>query len=431
MYGAIFGDIIGSRFEFDRGGKTKDFELFTNKCNWTDDTVMTVAVMEALMNAGKDADVDTIKKECIKSMQKWGQRYPYAGYGSRFIYWVHSPNPEPYGSYGNGSAMRVSAAGWIYDTVERTREVARATAEVSHNHPEGIKGAECTAAVMFMARTGASKEEIKEYVIKEFGYDVSRSVDELRPLHEHVESCQDSLPKALASFFEGDSYEEVVRNAVSLGGDTDTLGAIAGAMADAMYGVPVGIIAQGINRMEIDMINTVSAFKAFVVGDEYLNLLYEDNKHIKLAAEEFIKDRSEENLFTLFDVMTQRMLDDGEAPEAMIDVDNVMQSVDIMNMTGNDTFTLDNGMRLRIDKLTNGDGKEWIPLYTDEEELTDGQGISISMNLPIYNILKSGLADDVAGIVINPFSVSLTMPKEVLKVVVERYEELKEEENNV
>lgn len=430
MYGAIFGDIIGSRFEFDRGGKTKDFELFTNKCDWTDDTVMTVAVMEALKNAGKDADVDTIKKECIKSMQKWGQRYPNAGYGSRFIYWVHSQNPKPYGSYGNGSAMRVSAAGWIYDTVERTREVARATAEVSHNHPEGIKGAECTAAVMFLARTGKSKEEIKEYVSREFGYDLSKSVDELRPLHEHVESCQDSLPKALASFFEGDSYEDVVRNAVSLGGDTDTLGAIAGAMGDAMYGVPIGIIAQGMDMMESDMLDTVKAFIDFVDGGDYPNP-YEDNNYIKLAAEEFRKDRCKENLFTMFDVMLKRMLDDGEAPEAMIDVNNVMQSVDIMNMTKDDTFTLEQGMRLRIDKVSNGDGNEWIPLYTDEEELSGGQGISISINLPIYEILKSALAEDVAGIVINPFSMALTMPKEVLKVVVERYEEIKEDENNV
>ena len=203
MYGAIFGDIIGSRFEFDRGGKTKDFDLFTREDQWTDDSVMTIAIMEALMNAGKEADVTTIKEECIKAMKKWGQKYPNAGYGGRFYGWVLSENPKPYGSWGNGSAMRVSGVGYIYDTIERTRKVARATSEVTHNHPEGIKGAECTAAVMFLARTGKSKEEIKEYVVKEFGYDISKSVDELRPLHEHVESCMDSLPKALASFFEG------------------------------------------------------------------------------------------------------------------------------------------------------------------------------------------------------------------------------------
>jgi type I restriction enzyme M protein len=224
---------------------------------------MTVAIMEALMKAGCDADVETIKKECIRSMQKWGRKYPDAGYGGRFVHWVFASDPKPYGSYGNGSAMRVSAAGWLYGTVERTREVARATAEVSHNHPEGIKGAECTAAVMFLARTGASNEEIKQYIIKEFNYDISRSVDELRPLHEHVESCMDSLPKALASFFEGVSYEDTIRNAVSLGGDTDTLAAIAGAMADAKYGIPEDIKAEGRARLTDDLLKVVEKFEDF------------------------------------------------------------------------------------------------------------------------------------------------------------------------
>ena len=180
MYGAIFGDIIGSRFEFDRGPWTKDFELFTDKCDWTDDSVMTIAIMEALMNAGKDADVEVIREECVKSMQKWGRLYSNAGYGLRFIGWIWETHPKPYGSYGNGSAMRVAAAGWMYDTLERTREIARWTAEVTHNHPEGIKGAEATASAIFLARTGSSKEDIKAYITREFGYNLSRTCDEIR-----------------------------------------------------------------------------------------------------------------------------------------------------------------------------------------------------------------------------------------------------------
>lgn len=237
MYGAILGDIAGSRFEFDRGPWTKKFQFITDRCNWTDDSVMTVAVAEALMNAGKGADTETIRRECILSMKKWGKKYPNAGYGSRFIHWVLTDEPTPYNSLGNGSAMRVSAAGWLYESLERTREVAKATAEVSHNHPEGIKGAECTAAVMFLARTGATKEEIMEYIVKEFGYDISKTVDEMRPLHRHDETCMDTLPKALISFLEGESYEDTVRNAISLGGDTDTIAAIAGAMAECFFGM--------------------------------------------------------------------------------------------------------------------------------------------------------------------------------------------------
>ena len=253
MFGAILGDIIGSRFEFDRGGWTKEFELFTPKCKFTDDTVMTIAVAEALLKAREDATVNEIEKACIGSMQKWGRKYPRAGYGGRFIEWLFNEDPKPYDSWGNGSAMRVSAAGRLYDTLERTREVARATANVSHNHPEGLKGAECTATVIFMARTGVSKDEIIDYVIKEFGYDTSKSVDELRPFHRHDESCMDALPKALVSFFEGDSFEDVIRNAISLGGDTDTIAAIAGAMAEGMYGVPEELKLECLNRLPDEM----------------------------------------------------------------------------------------------------------------------------------------------------------------------------------
>ena len=264
MYGAILGDIIGSAFEFDRGGKTKEFPLFCEESTWTDDTVMTIAVAEALMEAGRDATVPEIEAACVKSMQKWGRKYPYAGYGGRFIHWVHSEHPHPYMSYGNGSAMRVSAAGWLCDTIERTREVARATASVSHNHPEGIKGAECTAAVIFMARQGATDEAIAEYVKAEFGYDFSESLDAMRARHAHVESCMDSLPKAIRSFLDGTSYEDVVRKAVSLGGDTDTLGAIAGAMAEGFYGVPEDLKKECLERVPKDMRKVIERFYALI-----------------------------------------------------------------------------------------------------------------------------------------------------------------------
>lgn len=242
IYGAIIGDIAGSRFEFDRGGKTKEFEMFTADSTFTDDTVMTIAVANALLRLGEDADEEQVKNTVIAYMQKWGRKYPNAGYGAKFIHWIFAEDPQPYGSFGNGSAMRTSSVGWLYDDLDRTRQVARWVAEVSHNHPEGVKGAECTATVIWMARNGFRKEDIKQAVTEIFEYDISRSVDELRPFHEHIETCMDSMPKALASFFEGESYEDVIRNAISLGGDTDTLAAIAGAMAEAYYGVPAGLI---------------------------------------------------------------------------------------------------------------------------------------------------------------------------------------------
>jgi type I restriction enzyme M protein len=260
MYGAILGDIIGSRFEFDEDCTSTDFELFTEDSRWTDDTVLTVAVAEALLNAGNDAGVDEIKKYCIKSFQKWGWAYPFAGYGPSFSTWLQFEEPEPMDSFGNGSAMRVSPAGWLYDTVKRTREAARATAWVSHNHPEGLKGAECVAAVIFLARTGHRKSEIEEYVNREFGYDYSETLEEMRLKRKHTATCQDSLPKALRCFFDGTNLERVIRNAVSLGGDTDTIAAIAGSMAEAYYGVPAVLKQECETRLEEGMREILFAF---------------------------------------------------------------------------------------------------------------------------------------------------------------------------
>ncbi len=249
MLGAILGDIIGSSYEFDRGEMTKDFELFTDYSTPTDDSVMTIALADALLSCNENDSDEDIQKVVIERMQAWGNRYPYAGYGSRFIHWLSDRDPKPYGSYGNGSAMRVSSAGWLYDSLEKTRKMARLSAEVSHNHPEGIKGAECTAAVIYLARTNHSMDEIKDYVEKEFAYDCSETLEQMRLRHRHVESCMDSLPKALRSFYDGTSYEDVVRNAVSLGGDTDTIGAIAGSMAEAYFGIPDDLVDECLKRI--------------------------------------------------------------------------------------------------------------------------------------------------------------------------------------
>ena len=250
MYGAILGDIIGSPFEFDRGDKTKEFDLFTKGCDFTDDSVMTIAVGEAFLAVGPEAAVKEIEEAVVTNMQDWGKRYPYAGYGGRFRYWLRERNPKPYGSYGNGSAMRVSAVGWLYDSLERTREVARATANVTHNHPEGIKGAEATASAIYMARNESSKEEIKEYIEKEFHYNLDRTLDEIRPGYHMDETCQRTVPEAIIAFLESKDFEDAIRNAVSLGGDTDTLGAITGSIAEAFYGISAVLIAECRSRID-------------------------------------------------------------------------------------------------------------------------------------------------------------------------------------
>ena len=265
MYGAILGDMIGAPYEFDRSPKVKEFPLFTIESQFTDDSVMTIAVAEALMNT-LGQDDNAVKAELVRSMQRWGAKYPDAGYGGMFYRWLHKKNPEPYGSFGNGSAMRVSTAGWLYDTLEETRHMARLTAEVTHNHPEGIKGAEAAAAAIFMARTGRSKDEIKAYIIREFGYDLSRTCDEIRPAYHHVETCQQTVPEAITAFLEGTDFEDVIRTAVSLGGDCDTLTCIAGGMAEAFYGIPASIKEKCRRRLFPDMLMVCDRFEAAVKG---------------------------------------------------------------------------------------------------------------------------------------------------------------------
>ena len=261
MYGAFLSDMIGSPFASDRGNKTKDFPLFSRRSQFTDDSVMTAAVAEALMDTAGGTDKE-IRAAVAASMQKWGRRYPHAGYGARFRYWLAAERPRPYGSYGNGSAMRVSAAGWLADTLEETRRLARLSADVTHDHPEGIKGAESVAAAIFMARTGSGKEEIRAYVTREFGYDLTRTCDEIRPFYRHDESCQKTVPEAFTAFLEGTDFEDVIRTAVSLGGDCDTLTCIAGSMAEAFYGVPETLKDECRKRLPKDMLAVLERFDA-------------------------------------------------------------------------------------------------------------------------------------------------------------------------
>lgn len=265
MFGAILGDIIGSPYEFDMGNKSKKFPLFTEESHFTDDTVMTIAVAEACeiirWHANEMSD-DEIRKVFVDCLQKWGNRYPDAGYGLRFLDWLASENPQPYNSWGNGSAMRVSAVAWYFDNFETMRRIARLSADVTHNHPEGIKGAEAVACVIFLSRFGYSKEYIKEFVVQEFGYDLSRTCKEIRPTYRHVESCQETVPEAITAFLEGKSFIDVIRTAVSLGGDCDTLTAIAGSMAEAFYGVSYRMIKECFKRLPEDLQSFMRYFYA-------------------------------------------------------------------------------------------------------------------------------------------------------------------------
>lgn len=435
MYGAILGDIIGSPFEFDMGNKSKEFELFSVKSYFTDDTVMTIAVGEALMDAGIDASVEEIEKKVTASMQKWGHKYPDAGYGGRFYQWLHLGElAKPYHSYGNGSAMRVSAAGWLYNTVDRTREVAAATARVTHDHPEGIKGAEATASVIFLARNETSKNEIKKYVEKEFGYNLSRTLDEIRPGYHHVEDCMHTVPEAIIAFLEGKNFEDVIRNAVSLGGDTDTLAAIAGSMAEAFYGIPLGMIMRGEVYLSRKLLRVLERFDKMLDREPVMEISSpDDNRRIKRAVDAFYEIGNEDNFLLLRDTLLQRMLEDGQAFAPMRDENEKNEESGIRDkVTGNvkarekagDGLTYNREMHLVIDVVREQSGKEWIPMFTDEQELSKGKKQGVCVNRSIQDVLAYGLHDPkISGVVINPFGKSVVLNKELIEMLFSSLEE--------
>lgn len=234
MLGAIIGDIVGSRFEFNNY-RSKDFELFTEECFVTDDSIMTIAVAKALIESKEDY-LD-LGNQAIKWMQELGRPYPNCGFGGSFYHWIYSDNPKPYNSYGNGAAMRISPVGWVAKDIEQAKRLSKAVTEVSHNHPEGIKGAESVAVSIVLARQGKSIEEIKKY-INEHYYKIDFKLDEIRETYKFNETCQDTVPQALQAFFESNSFEDAIRNAISIGGDSDTLAAITGSVAEVYYGVP-------------------------------------------------------------------------------------------------------------------------------------------------------------------------------------------------
>ena len=284
MLGAIVGDIIGSVYERNNI-KTKDFPLFRDDCRFTDDTVMTCAIADAVLKGGSDDDF-------IDSMKKYGRMYPHAGYGGRFRKWLFSDDRKPYQSFGNGSAMRVSPCAWAMDAgfCARTgmwptnaRETARQSAAVTHDHPEGIKGALAVTDAIFMARyyfggycgdyeepinndPEECKRRIKGHIEGEFGYDLSRTLDEIRPTYEFDATCQGSVPEAIIAFLESTDFEDAIRNAISLGGDSDTIAAITGSIAEAAYGIPDWIKEKAYSYLDEPLKEVVRRWKKSPFG---------------------------------------------------------------------------------------------------------------------------------------------------------------------
>ena len=257
MLGAIIGDIAGSRFEWNNQ-KTKDFELFTGRCRPTDDSIMTIAIAKAILDS--EGDLAKLEQNTVKYMQQFGRRYPDAGYGERFYDWIFTKEPQPYNSFGNGAAMRVSPCGFAAGTLQEAKALARAVTKVTHNHPKGMKAAEAVAVAIFLARNGKKLAEIREHIEQHY-YKINFTLDEIRPSYRFDVTCQGSVPQAFEALFESTGFEDAIRNAISIGGDSDTIAAITGGMAEAYYGIPLTIRDKALLFLNDDLLKIVHSFE--------------------------------------------------------------------------------------------------------------------------------------------------------------------------
>lgn len=257
MLGAILGDIVGSRWEFN-SIKTKDFPFLSEHNFITDDSMMTLAIAKSFLEC--ESDYSNLSELVVKNMQYIGRKYPNGGYGGRFNVWLYEDNPQPYNSFGNGSAMRVSPCGIIANSIEEVKDLSKKVTEVTHNHPEGIKGAEATAVAIFLAKNGKSQLEIKDYINENY-YPMYFTIDRIRDAYHFNEICQDTVPQAIMSFVEAKDFEDCIRNAVSLGGDADTLAAIAGSIAEYHFGIPEEMRNQAIKYLPQELLQILKAFE--------------------------------------------------------------------------------------------------------------------------------------------------------------------------
>jgi type I restriction enzyme M protein len=257
MLGAVIGDIVGSRFEW-KNCRKKEFEFFAKDCFFTDDSVMTLAVAKALLDS--KGNYEKLSDRAVKTMQEVGRPYPDCGYGGMFMQWMYSDTPRPYNSFGNGAAMRVSACGFVAKSLEEAKELSRKVTEVTHGHPEGIKGAEATVSAIYLAREGKSIEEIFSY-IKAYYYPLDFTIDSIRETYRFNETCQDTVPQAIEAFLESTSFEDAIRNAISVGGDSDTLAAITGGIAEAYYGIPENLRKKAKEYLDERLLKIVEDFE--------------------------------------------------------------------------------------------------------------------------------------------------------------------------
>lgn len=439
MLGAIFGDIVGSAYEF-HNTHDYNFRLLGKYSRPTDDSYMTLAVAKALMETFGQGD-SAIRAALVRNMQEIGGRYPYAGYGGMFSNWLREKDPQPYNSYGNGSAMRVAAAGWLYQTLDETLHAAKITAEVTHNHPEGIKGAQAIAAAIFLARAGASKEQILNFIANKFMYNLFRTLDEIRPDYHFEVSCQRSVPEAIIAFLEGENFEDVIRKAVSLGGDSDTIACMAGAIAEAYYGMPQEFKEETLSRLPKEMRGIVHQFRKFYRKhsgrpfdgwQEEIEIKYDDpylwyNVLIEEKIDAYYENANEDTFSQLLDTMLSVMQADCHVIIPIEPPENVLEEFDPKQIKTGDTVTTKQDLHFKLIHSSNESGSVAMPVFTSKEKLAEGgpeECSKLSYFLDAYMNQVLGM-QGVDGILINPGEHSFFLSKELIKFLLEEYNKRK------
>ena len=427
MLGAIIGDIIGSVYEW-HNIKTTEFPLFSKGCRPTDDSVMSIAVADGLIRSFKK-DEETIRQAIIASMQHYGRKYPRAGYGGRFNEWIRSDDPQPYNSWGNGSAMRVSSVGWMAASLADAEGLAKITAEVTHNHEEGIRGAQAIAAAVYLARAKCSKIEIKEYIEKYYNYDLSVSLDEIREEYDFDVSCQGSVPWAIRAFLEAGSYEEAVRLAVSIGGDSDTIACMAGAIAEPYFGIPKEIKRKGLEILDGYLKTKLKNYRDFYhkncaapedfVRSQIKSLIKGPyaggNPAIEAALKAWHEASHREDLTAnVLDTIVWEIQNELEVLTPVYFPNGMPEIPKDLAKRPTEVFTTFN-----FRTIGSNDGKNWLVAFTDISECEKG-GESITFPMLFTELIRSALdVEECDGIAINPFGYNVNIPKDILKKMLE------------
>lgn len=426
MLGAILGDIIGSPYEQKENNiRTTDFPLFSDQSTFTDDTVMTAAVAQGLMDSYQRED-DVVSNTLTMQLRAFGRSYPARGYGELFQAWIIADGAPAYQSFGNGSAMRVSAAGWLYPTLEETLHAAKLTAEVTHNHPEGIRGAQTIAAAIFLARAGCEKQDIRNYLMRKFGYDLTKSVREYRAAHIYSTTCQDTVPEALAAFFEGNGFVDVVRRAVSMGGDSDTIAAMAGSVAEAYFGIPENLEREAYRRLDRNLGDVVRRFHAFYFQNDcrpkdswqaevFYNPELKGLKKLETAIDEFYErsgngalqpDLVFEEFIKLMDSNT----------EVLVTVRKPSQNLEREKRSGG----------VEIECISDNQGHIMMPLFTDPSQLGKQSDYVLTIGVSdLINTLRG--SSQIYGLIINPYGSNFVITKETAEYLVMKQEALEDQ----